>query len=232
MDWRSMGKKWQLRLVAIAIALGVIGSFRLWDSSSPISFTVPEPASKSLHKSKTPPLVASEQKFPLTPIVKLESFKHRTGAFTLLVPQGWIISDRLEGGKLTVSWIDPTKNSVISVEIFPTPAHATTQDLLKQDRDFIKLEFGDFPDFFLEEPILQKDGSLLTIWGYSYTKDKESTKAVINRYLQQQEQKTVIISVGFLEQHFDKVEAPLSQVINSLQINPEVEFPQKRDANS
>lgn len=64
MDWRSMGKKWQLRLVAIAIALGVIGSFRLWDSSSPISFTVPEPASKSLHKSKTPLLLPASRNFP------------------------------------------------------------------------------------------------------------------------------------------------------------------------
>jgi hypothetical protein len=177
--------KKNLQPVLLAIALGVTFGLTACENPAPTSFTVPENANKSLQKSNTPPLTASSEQFPLTNIAKLEPFKHRTGAFELLVPQGWTISDRLEGGKLAVSWVDPTKNAVISIEMFPTPADASKADLLKVDRDFIKLEFGEFPDFFLEEPVTQKDGSLLTVWGYSFTKEKESAKAVINRYLQQ-----------------------------------------------
>ncbi len=219
------------QLLLRAMVIGLVASLIACGDPAPTTFTAPTPANKSLQKSKTPPLTASEQKFPLTQIAKLEPFRHSTGAFELLVPQGWTISDRLEGGKLAVSWIDPTKNLVIGVEMFPTPPNASKEDLLKVDRDFIKLEFGEFPDFFLEEPIPQKDGSLLTVWGYSYTKDRESAKAVINRYLQQKEQKTIILSVGFLEQHFERVQAPLSQIINSLQVNPAVELasPKKPD---
>lgn len=216
--------------VFLAITLGVIFGLTACENPAPTSFTVPENANKSLQKSNTPPLIASNEQFPLTNITKLEPFKHSTGAFELLVPQGWTISDRLEGGKLAVSWVDPTKNAVISVEMFATPVSASQEDLLKVDRDFIKLEFGEFPDFFIEQPITQKDGSLLTIWGYSFTKEKQSAKAVINRYLQQKEQKTIIVSVGFLEQHFDQLNAPLAQVVNSLQVNPAVKLSQPEPA--
>jgi hypothetical protein len=216
----------KLQPVLLVIALGGMFGLTACENPAPTSFTLPENANKSLQKSNTPPLIASEQKFPSANISKLELFEHSTGAFELLVPQGWTISDRLEGGKLAVSWVDPTKNAVISVEMFATPVSASQEDLLKVDRDFIKLEFGEFPDFFIEQPITQKDGSLLTIWGYSFTKEKQSAKAVINRYLQQKGQKTIIVSVGFLEQHFDQLQAPLAQVVNSLQVNPAVEFPQ------
>jgi len=222
--------KKNLQPVLLAIALGVTFGLSACENPARTSFSVPENANKSLQKSNTPPLTASSEQFPLTNIAKLEPFKHRTGAFELLVPQGWTISDRLEGGKLAVSWVDPTKNAVISIEMFPTPADASKADLLKVDRDFIKLEFGEFPDFFLEEPVTQKDGSLLTVWGYSFTKEKESAKAVINRYLQQNQQKTIIISIGFLEQHFDQLKAPLAQVVNSLQVNPAVELSQPEPA--
>ncbi len=210
--------------------LGLVVVITACTNPTSTGFTVPESANKALQKSNTPPLTASNEQFPLADIAKLEPFKHSTGAFELLVPQGWTISDRQEGGKLAVSWVDPTKNAVISVEMFATPADASKEDLLKVDRDFIKLEFGEFPDFFLEEPVTQKDGSLLTIWGYSFTKEKQSAKAVINRYLQQNQQKTIIISVGFLEQHFDQLNAPLAQVVNSLQVNPAVELSQPEPA--
>jgi hypothetical protein len=145
----------------------------------------------------------------------------------MIVPKGWRISDRLENGKLVVTWIDPAKNSVISVEIFATPADTNKAELIKIDQGFIKSNFGAFPGFFVEANQNQTDGSVRQIWGYTYTNENKTARAVINRFLQQKGEYTVILSIGFVEQHYDRLQAQLSQVANSFQLNPTQPLPTK-----
>jgi hypothetical protein len=185
---------------------------------------------KSLVKSNLDPVVAPDNLFPFQPISQLKEFRHSSGLFTLKVPEGWKINDRLEGGKLAVSWVDPNKNGVISIEVFPSPANANPQELVQVDRQFISTEFGDFPEFFMAEAKPQPDGSLMTVWGYSYTQEQQSARAVFNRFLQQQNGLTVILTVGFLEQNFHKVETPYLQILASFQLDPKTAFPKSAPA--
>lgn len=181
---------------------------------------------KSIVKSSFEPVTAPDNLFPFSPISQLQSFRHGSALFTIKIPQGWTINDRLEGGKLAVSWVDPNKNGVISIEIFPSPPNANKQELVKVDRKFIATEFDNFPEFFIEDIKPQPDGSLMTVWGYNYTQEKQETRAIFNRFLQQNDALTVIITVGFLEQNFAKVETPYLQILDSFQLDPKAKFPQ------
>ncbi|MFN3926130.1 MAG: hypothetical protein ACK4QL_02150 [Pseudanabaenaceae cyanobacterium] len=213
--------------LAVLVGCTVLGS--LW-----AEFNRPRPSAleitdtgKVVTASNNPPLPPVNV-FPFTPINQLEKFTHKSGIFSMNVPTGWIVNDNLEGGKLVVTWVDPNKNSVISVEIFPTPADSKKEDLIKIDKQFIEQSFDIFPGFYMEEATTQPDGSSRIVWGYTYTRrqdDQEKTaRAVINRFLSQQGKYTTIVSVGFMEQYFDQVKPQLSQIVNSFNLNPSVEL--------
>jgi serine/threonine protein kinase len=241
--------------VAIAVGIGVfsnwstVGAFvqRIFPgtpttspspSSSPTTVATSTPTSeptatptgnipelKTLVKASTPATgTSSPDRFLKVKAENPQPFTYKNGLFEIEVPTGWVLTDNSKSGEVIALWFDPTRNALISVNIF-------NGDNLSADKapeflqTFLRNTFGSKPGFYVENPIVQSDGSTLVVWGYLETIQGATDRIQGNSYIQKVEDKASLLTIGVLDHQFEDLREPMTRVINSYKINGSAQIP-------
>ncbi|NJM27168.1 MAG: hypothetical protein HC856_00830 [Pseudanabaena sp. RU_4_16] len=185
-----------------------------------------EAQAKSLSKATKPAAdVSSPEKFLKVKADNLETYKYKSGLFEIDIPEGWSPTDNSKPGEAIVLWFDPTKNALITVDIFNAPPGIDDAKMVTLLKTFLSNTFGKRPGFFMEEPITQSDKSVQIVWGYTETIQGATGRVQGNSFIEKVDDKVSLLTTGVLEHQFDDLKGPMSQVINSYKVNAATKLP-------
>ncbi|HET9223919.1 MAG TPA: hypothetical protein VFO07_15510, partial [Roseiflexaceae bacterium] len=157
----------------------------------------------------------------------LETYNYETGLFSIDVPTAWSLKDNSKPGEAILLWTDPTENGLIVVNLFASEAEKSSDELIQLLRDFLKNSFESEPDFSMDEPKEQSDGSQLIVWSYTANATGD-VKAVLlgNSFIEQRGDKISILTTAVPENQFDTLKPETNKIINSYSIDPSAGLPQ------
>jgi hypothetical protein len=161
----------------------------------------------------------------LPPIVigTLATYKHTSGVFQIDVPQNWTLQDQSKADELTLSWFDPDGNAGLIVDIFESTKTNTPDDLSTAVTGFIKKTFSSKPDFFIDKPTPQTDGSVLLAWGFTASASNGvKAKLLGNTFTEQRGNKISILTTLVPADQFDSLKDQTNKIINTYKISPDV----------
>jgi serine/threonine protein kinase len=194
-------------------------------TETPTPTSTPTTEAKSLVKaSSTATGLSSPERFLQVKADNLQPFSHKSGLFELNIPEGWTPTDNSKTGETIVLWFDPTKNALITVDIFNAPEGFDNTKMIELLKNFLKNTFGTKPGFFMEEPITQSDGSVQIVWGYLETIQGATDRIQGNSFIQTVGNKVSLLTVGVLNQQFDSLREPMTRVINTYKVNASVQL--------
>jgi hypothetical protein len=185
---------------------------------------VVKPPAKSLaqpKESRTSPNNAAE--FRRAKITALVPYKHPTGLFELQVPQGWEVKDTSSADRVALTWLDPSGNALIAVQIFPPAPDAAT--LAAELEQSVREKFGDRPGFVLESPIPQPDGSLQILWGYEDNQAEPAVRIQGHSFLSRDDAKTTLLVVGGIAEQMPSLRDNFQKVLLSYRLNSQIPLP-------
>lgn len=193
------------------------------ESNSPTPSVSPDPSDSPVPTSSTP---AARRRFKSVEIDGLTPYAHKSKAFTLLAPEGWRSKDNSKPGEVIVLWTDPTRNGGLVADIFDVDYNPTQEDLIKVLQDFLNNQFKKEPDFYLNDPQPQKDGSVLLVWGYTAkASGNVEVKLLGNSFIERQGKRVAILSFIVPDEQFPELKKPLNRIINNYKINTAVKLP-------
>ncbi|WP_019501815.1 serine/threonine-protein kinase [Pseudanabaena sp. PCC 6802] len=183
------------------------------------------PELKTLVKASTPATgTSSPDRFLKVRAENPQPFTYKNGLFEIDIPTGWTLTDNSKSGEVIALWFDSTRNALISVNIF-------NGDNLSADKapeflqTFLRNTFGSKPGFYVENPIVQSDGSTLIVWGYLETIQGATDRIQGNSYIQKVGDKASLLTIGVLDRQFEDLREPMTRVINSYKINESAQIP-------
>jgi hypothetical protein len=167
----------------------------------------------------------SADKFLIVKAENLQPYRYKSGLFELDVPAGWVPTDNSKPGETIVLWFDPTKNALITVDIFNAPDGMNNSQMIGLLQNFLKNTFSSRPGFFMQEPIPQADGSIQIVWGYVETIQGATGMVQGNSFIQRVDNKVSLLTIGVLHHQYDDLLNPMTRVINSYKVNASANLP-------
>ncbi len=155
----------------------------------------------------------------------LEPYKYPSGLFQLDVPKGWTPKENKKPNEVIVLWFDPTKNALLTVDVFKAPSETTPEQLTSLLETFLKSTFGTRPKFALEPPVVQKDGSVQIVWGYDESIKDITAKVQGNSFISRSGDKISLITTGGVADQIPALKESFDRVVNSYKVDPTVAIP-------
>lgn len=165
--------------------------------------------------------------FPKVEIAQLKSYTYDNGLFSIDVPQGWTRQDySSKSGGAMVLWQDSTKTGVIQVNVFAAEGNQTQEQLGKMLQNTLNSWFKSYPDFSMNQPVTQPNGSVRITSSYTGTAVNGGKGMYIcNSFISQQGDKIAIYTVAVPQEQYQRLLQPLNQIILSYQVNPSAPLP-------
>ena len=215
-------------LLVIAAALSDPEGDVANDQSSPEATTSTQPPTAS-SPAASPSLPASTSRaFDFKPvrISGLENYTHGSQVFSLDVPVGWTLKDTSKSGEVIITWTDPTRNGALVADVFDIDYNPTQDELTELLETFLEDTFSDEPEFFLEEPSPQEDGSVLLVWGYTGTATGNIKIPLLgNSFIERRGDRVAILSFVVPAEQFKDLQDSLNKIINTYQIDTAASLP-------
>lgn len=184
------------------------------------------PELKTLVKASIPATgTSSPDRFLKVKAENPQPFTYKNGLFEIEVPTGWTLTDNSKSGEVIALWFDPTRNALISVNIFNAGDNLAADKAPEFLQTFLRNSFGSKPGFYIENPIVQSDGSTLIVWGYLETIQGATDRIQGNSYIQKVGDKASLLTIGVLDQQFEDLREPMTRVINSYKVNDSAQIP-------
>ncbi|MEI6329012.1 MAG: hypothetical protein ACOYN8_09820 [Pseudanabaena sp.] len=155
----------------------------------------------------------------------LEPYKHPSGLFQIDVPKGWSPKENKKPNEVIVLWFDPTKNALLSVDVFKAPTETTTAQLTTLLETFLKSTFGSRQGFISEKPVQQKDGSVQIVWSYDESIKNITAKVQGNSFISRSGDKVSLITTGGVASQIPELKESFDRVVNSYKVDPTVSIP-------
>jgi hypothetical protein len=155
----------------------------------------------------------------------LETYKHPSGLFQIDAPKGWTPTVNKKANEVIVLWFDPTKNALITVDVFKAPSETTPEQLTALLEKFLKQTFGSRPGFATEKPVPQKDGSVQVVWSYDESIKTITAKVQGNSFISRSGDKISLITTGGVADQIPALKESFDKVVNSYKVNPEIVIP-------
>ena len=218
---------------AIALLGSLLGSCtpdnKTGEKTSPAASTastVPKtPDSKSVATTKTESTTKNDARIIKVKIDGLEPYKHPSGLFQIDVPKGWKPTENKKPNEIIVLWFDPTKNALLTVDVFKAPSETTPEQLTTLLETFLKSTFGSRPKFVSEKPIQQKDGSVQIVWSYDESIKTITAKVQGNSFISRNGDKISLITTGGVADQIPELKESFDRVVNSYKVDPTVAIP-------
>ncbi|MFN5855660.1 MAG: hypothetical protein ACK456_07135 [Pseudanabaenaceae cyanobacterium] len=159
-------------------------------------------------------------KVAIAKVESLEPFKHKSGVFSIEVPKGWKDTDTSKPGQeVTVQWTDPTGNALISVTVINAPKEPVAKEKLGEVlQQVLKDILGSQKDFAMEPPQPQPDGSTQVTFSYTESSGGVTAKVQGNSFIEQKEDKILILTFGSLADQFTQLKESYTKVANSIKV--------------
>lgn len=152
---------------------------------------------------------------------RLQNFAHPSGVFELDIPENWSLQDTSRADELILAWTDPTGNAAVIVDIFETASNFSDDELIDILANFLNNQFSDEREYFLGDPVVQGDDSILLIWSYLARADNNADVTLLgNSFIEQRGDKVSILTTLIPEIQFDRLVEHTDEIINSYVINP------------
>ncbi len=212
---------------AIAILASLLGSCAPEQASNPTaspSAATKTPDAKSV-ATKTDAATKSDARIIKVKIDGLETYKHPSGLFQIDAPKGWTPKENKKPNEIIVLWFDPTKNALLTVDVFKAPSETTPEQLTALLEKFLKQTFGSRPGFATEKPLPQKDGSVQVVWSYDESVKTITAKIQGNSFISRNGDKISLITTGGVADQMPALKESFDKVVNSYTVNPDVVIP-------
>lgn len=156
----------------------------------------------------------------------LETYSYDTGLFSIDVPNNWTRKDNSKPGEAILLWTDETENGLIVVDLFEEKQKQNQDQLVTFLQNFLKKSFNAQPDFSMNDPKPQSDGSVLIVWSYTATgTGGATTKLLGNSFIEQKDDKISILTTAVPDEQFDKLLDSTNKIINSYKIDSSAALP-------
>jgi hypothetical protein len=185
----------------------------------------PEVKAKSVATTKPEASAKSDARILKVKIDGLETYKHSSGLFQIDVPKGWTPKENKKPNEVIVLWFDPTKNALLSVDVFKAPTETTTEQLTALLETFLKSTFGSRQGFVSEKPVQQKDGSVQIVWSYDESIKNITAKVQGNSFISRSGDKVTLITTGGVASQIPELKESFDRIVNSYKVNPAVSIP-------
>ena len=185
----------------------------------------PEVKAKSVATTKPEASAKPAARILKVKIDGLETYKHSSGLFQIDVPKGWTPKENKKPNEVIVLWFDPTKNALLSVDVFKAPTETTTEQLTTLLETFLKSTFGSRQGFVSEKPVQQKDGSVQIVWSYDESIKNITAKVQGNSFISRSGDKVTLITTGGVASQIPELKESFDRVVNSYKVNPAVSIP-------
>ena len=185
----------------------------------------PEVKAKSVVTTKPEASAKSDDRILKVKIDGLETYKHSSGLFQIDVPKGWTPKENKKPNEVIVLWFDPTKNALLSVDVFKAPTETTTEQLTALLETFLKSTFGSRQGFVSEKPVQQKDGSVQIVWSYDESIKNITAKVQGNSFISRSGDKVTLITTGGVASQIPQLKESFDRIVNSYKVNPAVSIP-------
>ncbi len=168
-----------------------------------------------------PTAAAAEGEILPVEFADLQTFEHPSGVFSIDIPENWTMQDNSKPDEIILVWTDPTRNGGVIVDIFEDDTVYTDEQLTDILSTFLENSFGGEPDFTVDPPETQNDGSVLLAWGYTATADNDTPVDMTgNSFIEQRENKVSILTTLVPHEQFDSTVEFTNEIINSYLIDP------------
>jgi hypothetical protein len=155
-------------------------------------------------------------------IASLETYTHDTGLFSIDVPSNWTITDNSTAEEAILVWSDPSENGALIVDVFEDENSYSAEELVEILRTFLNDSFSSEPEFSIDEPVAQEDGSQLIVWGYTATASNNIQAELLgNSFIEQRGNKVSLLTALLPADQFDVLQADAETILNSYSLNPE-----------
>nr|WP_235656507.1 hypothetical protein [Fischerella thermalis] len=151
-------------------------------------------------------------------IGNLQTYTHDTGLFSIDVPQGWNRRDNSNANEVIIYWLDPTENGLIQVNVFNTENTPNQEELTDILKRFIN-KFESEPDFRMDQPVRQNDGSVRITWSYTAKSGNASGSLTANSFIKSQGDKISIDSYIVPSEQYKELLPTVNQIIASYKLN-------------
>ncbi|WP_126386751.1 hypothetical protein [Pseudanabaena sp. ABRG5-3] len=155
----------------------------------------------------------------------LETYKHPSGLFQIDAPKGWTPKENKKPNEVIVLWFDPSKNALLTVDVFKAPSETTPEQLTSLLETFLKSTFGSRPGFAAEKPIQQKDGSVQIVWSYDESLKNITAKVQGNSFISRNGDKISLITTGGVADQIPALKDSFDRIVNSYKVDPAVAIP-------
>jgi hypothetical protein len=183
------------------------------------------PDAKSVATAKPEAQAKTDSRILKVKIDGLETYKHPSGLFQIDVPKGWTPKENKKPNEVIVLWFDPTKNALLSVDVFKAPAETTSEQLTALLETFLKSTFGARQGFTLDKPVIQKDGSVQIVWSYNESVKTITAKVQGNSFISRNGDKVSLITTGGVASQIPELKESFDRVVNSYKIDPAIAIP-------
>jgi len=152
---------------------------------------------------------------------QLARYDHPSGVFSIDIPENWSLQVNSTPDEIILVWTDPTENGAVIVDIFEDTTAYSDDQLTDILRTFLENSFGSEPEFSVDDPVTQSDGSILLVWTYLGTADNNVEVSLLgNSFIEQRENKVSILSTLIPSDQFDTLIDYTNEIINSYSIDP------------
>jgi PsbP-like protein len=156
----------------------------------------------------------------------LETYSYETGLFSIDVPTNWSLKDNSKSGEAILVWTDPSQNGLIVVDLFASQDKRSSDELVKLLQNFLNNSFSSEPDFSMDDPKEQSDGSQLIVWSYTANASGGvKAKLLGNSFIEQRGDKISILTTSVPEEQFDTLKPDTDKIINSYKIDDTAALP-------
>ncbi len=157
---------------------------------------------------------------PAEPVVigDLVTYKDKADLFQIDAPQNWTLEDVSTTDTLRLIWSAPSKTAALIVEIFSDTKTNTPEDLTSLLQKYVDKNFSSEPDFAVNSPKTQTDGSVLITW--AFTDKGTQTKLLGNAFIEQRGTKVSVLSYFMPSDQFEGFKDQTSKILNSYKITP------------
>jgi predicted small lipoprotein YifL len=150
----------------------------------------------------------------------LRTYSHPSGVFEIDIPENWSLQDNSKPDEIIIVWTDPTQNGGVIVDIFEDETVYSEEELTDILRAFLDNSFGSQPDFDVDDPVTQNDGSILLVWSYLATADNDTEVQLLgNSFIEQRGNKVSILTTLIPDEQFDDLVEYTDEIINTYVIN-------------
>ena len=178
------------------------------DLRSQLSSSSTSPSSSSSSSSRTLEIVFGASRL----------YEHKSGWFSLSIPENWKVEDKSSESEVIVSLYDPTQNAVVVVRVYsPTKGH-TQAELGEVLRTFVNERMSSFDGYSAGDLRTQKDGSIGLAFKYNQPIEGKNYPMFGDAFIEQHNGLVGILALVMPKDQYDSKQKEAYELLNSFRV--------------